>query len=66
VAKAVGADGPPTYVRAPQDSVIRAVEPVIRVLLLENTRMPATVLAERVGWKLVSVLVPGERCQDPA
>lgn len=51
VAKAVSADGPPTYVRAPQDSGIKAVEPAIRALLKENPRMPATVLAERVGWK---------------
>jgi transposase len=51
VAKAVSADGPPTYVRVPQDSGIKAVEPAIRVLLRENPRMPATVLAERVGWK---------------
>ena len=50
VAKAVGADGPPAYVRAPQDSGIKAVEPAIRALLKENPRMPATVLAERVGW----------------
>lgn len=50
VAKAVSADSPPTYVRAPQDSGIRGVEPAIRALLLENPRMPATVLAERVGW----------------
>jgi transposase len=50
VAKAVSADGPPTYVRAPQDSGIKAVEPAIRALLLQNPRMPATVLAERVGW----------------
>ena len=64
VAKAVSADGPPTYARAPQDSGIKAVEPAIRVLLQENPRMPATVLAERVGW--VRGVVPGERCQDPA
>ena len=50
VAKAVSADGPPTYERAPQDSGIKAVEPTIRALLRENPRMPATVLAERVGW----------------
>ncbi|MBT2568202.1 helix-turn-helix domain-containing protein, partial [Arthrobacter sp. ISL-85] len=50
VAKAVSADGPPTYVRAPRDSGIKAVEPAIRALLVENPRMPATVLAERVGW----------------
>ncbi|MEK0153440.1 IS21 family transposase [Arthrobacter oryzae] len=50
VAKAVSADGPATYVRAPQDSGIKEVEPAIRALLRENPRMPATVLAERVGW----------------
>jgi transposase len=50
VAKAVSADGPPTYVRAPQDSGIKAVEPAIRALLRENPRIPATVVAERVGW----------------
>nr|WP_148258079.1 IS21 family transposase [Pseudarthrobacter phenanthrenivorans] len=50
VAKAVSADGPPTYVRAPQDSGIKTVEPAIRALLRENPRIPATVLAERVGW----------------
>jgi transposase len=50
VAKAVRADGPPKYVRAPQQSRIKAVEPAIRALLKENPRMPATVLAERVGW----------------
>lgn len=50
MAQAVSADGPPTYVRAPQDSGIKTVEPVIRALLRENPRMPATVLAERVGW----------------
>ena len=50
VAKAVSAEGPPTYVRSPQESGIKAVEPAIRALLLENPRMPATVLAERVGW----------------
>jgi len=50
VAKAVSADGPPTYVRAPQPSGIKAVEPAVRALLKENPRMPATVLAERVGW----------------
>ncbi|MBT2534316.1 IS21 family transposase [Arthrobacter sp. ISL-48] len=50
VAKAVSADGPPTYVRVPQDSGIKAAEPAIRALLKENPRMPATVLAERVGW----------------
>jgi hypothetical protein len=51
VAKAISSEGPPTYVRAPQDSGIKAVEPAIRALLLENPRMPATVLAERVAGR---------------
>ncbi|MGM7774714.1 IS21 family transposase [Arthrobacter sp. KNU-44] len=50
IAKAVSADGLPSYVRAPQDSGIKAVEPAIRALSRDNPRMPATVLAERVGW----------------
>ncbi len=50
VAKVVSATDPPVYVRAPRDSGIKAVEPAIRALLQENPRMPATVLAERVGW----------------
>lgn len=29
---------------------IRAMEPKIRALLKDNSRMPATVIAERVGW----------------
>jgi transposase len=50
VAKAVSAEGPPVYVRTRQDSGIKAIEPAIRALLKENPRMPATVVAERVGW----------------
>jgi transposase len=51
VAKAVKAEGPPKYQRAARDtSAIRAVEPRIRELLKDNPRMPATVIAERVGW----------------
>jgi transposase len=51
VAKAVKAECPPKYQRAVQEtSAIRAVEPRIRDLLKDNPRMPATVIAERVGW----------------
>jgi transposase len=50
VAKAVSSGVQPTYVRAPQDTGIKAVEQAIRALLKEEPRMPATVLAERVGW----------------
>lgn len=50
VAKAVQAADPPKYERTPQESAIKAVEPKIRALLKDNPRLPATVLAERVGW----------------
>jgi hypothetical protein len=74
IAKAVSADGPPTYVRASQDSGIKAVEPAIRALLKENPRMPATVLAERAAssgspvWfrENVARIRPGYAPADPA
>jgi DNA-binding Lrp family transcriptional regulator len=50
VAKAVASGSPPKYERAAGDSAIRAMEPKIRALLKDNPRMPATVIAERVGW----------------
>lgn len=50
VAKAVASGSPPKYERAAGDSAIRAIEPKIRALLKDNPRMPATVIAERVGW----------------
>ncbi len=51
VAKAVKAECPPKYQREVREtSAIRAVEPRIRDLLKDNPRMPATVIAERVGW----------------
>ena len=49
VAKAVASGSPPKYERASGDSAIRAMEPKIRALLKDNPRMPATVIAERVG-----------------
>jgi hypothetical protein len=50
VAKAVASGSPPKYERAAGDSAIRAMEPKIRALLKDIPRMPATVIAERVGW----------------
>jgi transposase len=49
VAKAVASGSPPKYERTAGDSVIRAMEPKMRALLKDNPRMPATVIAERVG-----------------
>jgi transposase len=50
VKRALGADGPPRYERAPRGSVVDAVEPRIRELLQAWPTMPATVIAERIGW----------------
>jgi transposase len=41
---------PPRYVRAGGGSIVDAAEPAIRALLREFPDMPATVIAERIGW----------------
>ena len=51
VRSALAADRPPRYERAPKGSLVDAVEPQIRALLKEFPRMPATVIAERIGWR---------------
>lgn len=51
VRRAVASDDPPKYRRAPRGSIVDAVEPAIRELLAEYPRMPATVIAERIGWE---------------
>jgi hypothetical protein len=50
VAKALASERPPKYERAPAGSLVDAVEPRIRLLLAEHPSMPATVIAERIGW----------------
>lgn len=50
VRSALAADRPPKYERAPRGSLADAVEPRVRELLKEFPRMPATVVAERIGW----------------
>ena len=50
VKSALASDQPPKYVRAPQGSVADGFEPRIRELLAAFPSMPATVIAERVGW----------------
>jgi transposase len=50
VRAALAADAPPKYVRAPQGSIVDEVEPRIRELLQAFPTMPATVIAERIGW----------------
>jgi transposase len=50
VRNAVRSVQPPKYVRALKGSIVDGVEPRIRVLLKEFPDMPATVIAERIGW----------------
>lgn len=50
VKSALAAEGPPKYQRAARGSIVDEVEPRIRELLQAYPQMPATVIAERVGW----------------
>jgi transposase len=50
VRRALGAAGPPRYRRAAKGSIVDVVEPQIRALLADWPTMPATVIAERIGW----------------
>jgi hypothetical protein len=51
VRSALASDGPPKYQRKPAGSAVDAFEPRIRELLQVYPTMPATVIAERVGWE---------------
>lgn len=48
VRAALASDEPPAYRRG---SLVDAVEPEIRKWLREDAKMPATVIAERIGWE---------------
>jgi transposase len=48
---ALASDAAPRYERRPAGSVVDAVEPRIRELLRTFPTMPATVIAERIGWE---------------
>jgi transposase len=50
VKRALASDGPPRYRRRPVGSVADAYEARIRELLRAYPSMPATVIAERIGW----------------
>jgi hypothetical protein len=50
VARAVKAAGPPKYSRIAGPSAFDRFEPHVRQLLAQFPAMPASVLAERVGW----------------
>lgn len=51
VKRALATDRPPVYSRPPKGSAVDAVEPQIRELLKQTPTMPATVIAERIGWE---------------
>ncbi|MDQ6773459.1 MAG: IS21 family transposase [Candidatus Dormibacteraeota bacterium] len=75
VRAALRSQGPPSYERERKGSIVDAVEPRIRELLGEFPDMPATVVAERVGWdrsirvlrervgELRPLFVPPDPCQ---
>ena len=50
VRAALASDGPPKYEREPAGSAVDAFEDAIRAQLGAVPTMPATVIAERVGW----------------
>jgi transposase len=74
VKAALRADGPPRYSREPAGSVADGFEPRVRELLAAFPAMPATVIAERIGWPYsirtlsakVAELRPGYLPPDPA
>ena len=51
VRAALASDAPPAYRRASRGSLVDAVEPEVRKLLRMDAKMPATVIAERIGWE---------------
>ena len=75
VARAVASTTPPKYERpAAASTSFTPLEDRVRALLAEHPEMPATVLAERVGWsgspswfrENVARLRPEQRRRDPA
>ena len=50
VRAAIACDTAPQYTRKPAGSIVDAVEPRIREQLELDAWMPATVIAERIGW----------------
>ena len=50
VRAALASDAPPKYERRSAGSIVDEVEPCVRELLQAFPTMPATVIAERVGW----------------
>jgi len=50
VRAALRSEKPPKYERASKGSLVDPVEPQIRAQLALDPRMPATVIAQRIGW----------------
>ena len=50
VRAALASDAPPKYERRPAGSIVDEVEPRVRELLQLYPTIPATVIAERIGW----------------
>jgi transposase len=75
VRSALRSGAPPVFERKPRPSAVDAVEADIKKLLGEFPRMPATVIAERIGWdrsltilkdrvrELRPLFVPADPCQ---
>ncbi len=75
VRTAIRGDSPPRYERQYQGSLVDSVEPDIKDLLRTCPTMPATVIAERIGWEygmtilrdrvaeLRPIFVPPDPCQ---
>jgi hypothetical protein len=51
VRAALASDRLPKYVRAPRPTLADGVEAQVRAQLAEFPRMPATVIAQRIGWQ---------------
>jgi transposase len=66
VRRALAAPAPPKYQRAAKGSIVDEVEPQIRDLLKAWPAMPATVIAERIGWnRSITVLKDRVRILRP-
>jgi transposase len=63
VRRALAKESPPRYQRPAKGSAVDAFEPAIRELLREYPTMPATVIAQRVGWER-SITVLKDRVRE--
>jgi hypothetical protein len=46
----LASDGPPKYERPAVPTAFTPSEPLVRQLLVKTPDVPATVIAERIGW----------------